>query len=94
MDPMIKSAEERLLRLSSDEETLRLYEAREEALIEYNSAISAARRAGEKKGLEEGEKKGKMEGKLETAKNLLSLGVDINSIAKATGLSKSQIQKL
>ncbi|MCD9023801.1 Rpn family recombination-promoting nuclease/putative transposase [Cohnella silvisoli] len=107
MDSTIKSAEERLLRLSSDKETLRLYEAREEALIEHNSAMSAAKRSGMKKGIEEGERiglekgmekglqkgiqEGLREGKLETAMNLLSLGIDIEVIEKATGLSKSEI---
>ena len=89
MDSTIKSAEERLLRLSSDEETLRLYEAREEALIEYNSAMSAAKRSGMKKGIEEGKLEGKAEGKLETAKNLLALGADVEMIEKATGLSRA-----
>ncbi|MCD9023808.1 Rpn family recombination-promoting nuclease/putative transposase [Cohnella silvisoli] len=133
MDSTIKSAEERLLRLSSDEETLRLYEAREEALIEHNSAMSAAKRSGMKKGIEEGERiglqiglqkgiqeglqkgiqeglqkgiqeglqkgiqeglqEGLREGKLETAKNLLSLGINIEMIEKATGLSRAEFLK-
>ncbi len=34
------------------------------------------------------------EGKIETAKNLLGLGVDIDIISKSTGLSIEEIEKL
>ncbi|MCD9020862.1 hypothetical protein K7P76_03430 [Cohnella sp. NL03-T5] len=102
MDSTIKAAEERLQRLSGDEQTLQLYEAREEALIEYTSSISAARRAGmkegveigEKKGEEKGERNGRIKAKQEIAKNMLSLGLDIESIEKCTGMSVEEIQKL
>ena len=42
MDPVIRKAEERLEWLSSDEETIKLYKAREEALIEKMSLIDEA----------------------------------------------------
>jgi recombination-promoting nuclease RpnB len=49
-------------------------------------------------GLEEGALKGKLEGKLEerfeVAKNLKNLGVDIQVIAKSTGLTLEQIKQL
>lgn len=38
--------------------------------------------------------KGKLEGKLETAKSLKNLGVSIETIIEATGLSKEEIKKL
>ena len=41
-----------------------------------------------------GEKRGKKAGIMETARNLLSLNIDINDISKATGLSKSELKKL
>ncbi|WP_281287160.1 hypothetical protein [Paenibacillus hemerocallicola] len=40
MGPVIGKTEERLEWLSSDEETIRLYEAREHSLIERNSLIA------------------------------------------------------
>ena len=47
---------------------------------------------------EESYNRGKLEGKLEgyknTAKNLLVMGLPIEAIAKATGLSTYEIQKL
>ena len=48
----------------------------------------------EKTLYEGAERKGKIEGKIEVAKNLKSLGVDIKTIQKSTGLSQEQIEKL
>jgi predicted transposase/invertase (TIGR01784 family) len=39
-------------------------------------------------------KEGKREGKLETARELLKRGVDINIIAEVTGFSREEIEKL
>ncbi|GHV30760.1 hypothetical protein FACS1894167_12110 [Synergistales bacterium] len=54
------------------------------------SVITSAERRGEAKG----EAKGLAKGKAEIAKNLLSLGVDYETIAKATGLSVAEIESL
>ena len=43
---------------------------------------------------EEGIELGKQEDKKEIAKNMLNLGADLNFIAKSTGLSKEEINKL
>ncbi len=48
----------------------------------------------ELRGMEKGMEKGKKEGILETAKNLKNIGIDIDKIAKATGLTKEEIEKL
>ncbi|WP_168118785.1 Rpn family recombination-promoting nuclease/putative transposase [Paenibacillus sp. HB172176] len=81
MDANIKKTEELLLRLSSDEETYRLYEAREHSLMERNSLIAD----GVAKGIEKG--------KQEVIKNMLKEGVDVELIAKVTGLSIEEIRK-
>lgn len=78
MDPVIKKAEERLEWLSGDEDTLRLYEAREFSRYERNSIIADA----------------KEEGRKEIARKLLALEVDLQKIAEATGLSEEEIKKL
>ena len=44
--------------------------------------------------VEEAEKRGREEAKMANAKNLKQLGVDVETIAKATGLSKDVIEKL
>ncbi|MGC4377655.1 hypothetical protein WD019_12040 [Fictibacillus sp. Mic-4] len=42
----------------------------------------------------EGIKEGKEKGKQEVAVNLLELGVDLETIIKATGLTSTEIEKL
>jgi predicted transposase/invertase (TIGR01784 family) len=42
----------------------------------------------------EGKIEGKLEGKIETATELKNFGVDLKIIAKATGLSEEEIDKL
>ncbi len=64
----------------TEEQLKAIRQAQDEAAIEY----------GEKKGFA----RGKAEAKRETAKNLLALGVDINIIAQATGLTPEEIQAL
>ncbi|HCL57989.1 MAG TPA: transposase, partial [Spirochaetia bacterium] len=45
-------------------------------------------------GIKKGEIKGKIEGKIETAKNMLKMKFEIDSIRMATGLSFEEIEKL
>lgn len=45
-------------------------------------------------GRQEGRQDGRQEEKLEIAKNMIKLGIDIDTIIKATGLSKEIIEKL
>ena len=42
----------------------------------------------------EGLAEGSRQAKLETAKNLLDIGLSIENIAKTTGLSREEIEKL
>ena len=110
MDPLIRTAEERLAFLSGDEQMLRLYEAREEALIERNSLISEAREEGleigmaegreigREEGREEGRQEGRQEGSreraIEIAKNLMALNINMEQIVKATNLTVDEIEAL
>ena len=57
---------------------------------DWNNVVKFAEYKAELKGKEEG----KAEGKAETAKNLLALGVDFATIAKATGLTEEEILAL
>ncbi|MEZ7892957.1 MAG: hypothetical protein QMC67_14540 [Candidatus Wallbacteria bacterium] len=41
-----------------------------------------------------GEQIGMLKGKLETAANLLAIGIDIKTIAKATGLTEKEITNI
>ena len=58
------------------------------------TARGEGRLEGHAEGLEEGRAEGRAESKLEDAKNLKCLGVSIDIIAKATGLSVEEIAKL
>lgn len=49
---------------------------------------------GRAKGLEEGRTEGIQSEKAETAKRLLAIGMDINTIAIATGLSAKDIETI
>ena len=52
------------------------------------------RAEGREAGREAGREEGREEAKMKTAKNLKQLGVDVETIAKATGLSKDVIENL
>ena len=52
------------------------------------------RKIGVEEGMEKGMEKGKKEGKLETARGLIKNGIDFEVIARATGLSREEIEKL
>ena len=85
MDPVIRKAEERLEWLSSDEETVKLYKAREEALIEKMSLIGEA----EERGL----RKGEHSKAIEIAKNLIDV-LDTQTISLKTGLPIEEVEDI
>ena len=49
---------------------------------------------GEAKGIAQGFSDGSRHAKLETAKNLRGLGLSIENIAQATGLSKEEVKNI
>lgn len=95
---VIKEAKEVYEELTGDEEVKRLAEIRLMSHLEEQSALETARRNGEEKGKEIGIKQGKEIGikynKKETAKKLLKMNLTIEQIAKATGLSKEEVEDL
>ena len=73
------------------------HEAYQRALMnywDYHNTMEAAIQEGMEKGMEKGIEKGKTEGKIETARNLKQLGVSMDVIVQATGLSEAEIQQL
>lgn len=85
MDLGIKMAEEKLERLSSDPETIALYQAREDAAHERANLIST--------GVEQGIKQGIKQGIYEVAINLLDI-LDNEMISKKTGLPVEEVMAL
>ena len=88
--------------ISQDKQKRLEYEARQKAILDYNQFMYEAeqrgKEQGEKIGREQGEKIGREQGEkekgIQIAKNLLSLGLDVNTIMTATGLSLQDIEVL
>ena len=81
-DPYIASAYQQLQVISQDKQKRLGYEAGEKAMRDNNQSMFEA------------EQRGRQEEAIMIAKNLISLGSDINFIAEATNLSIEQIQSL
>lgn len=88
--PYIESAYQQLQIISQDKDKRLEYEARQKAILDHNQFMYEAEQRGEQRGREQGEKIGREA----TAKNLLSLGVSIDTIAAATNLSIAEIEAL
>ncbi len=83
---------------TQDEINRRKYEQREKAIRDHYSFLAGALEESMEKGLEKGRAEGRAEGEKEKAmsiaKNLLALDLPMETIAKATGLSEQEIDKL
>jgi len=77
-NPQMRKAVGVLKELSADERTRMLYEDREKARRDIASMMGGARK----------------EGHIDVARNLLGLAVPIETIIKATGLSREEIERL
>ena len=64
------------------------------AEYDYDTDIAVQRRESFEDGFSAGEERGRNEAKIETAKNLLSIGLSQDQIASVTGLSVEEIEKL
>lgn len=82
----VKKAEEELEYLSGDAAERRLAELREKAIRDEAAAIAGATRRGIEKG--------KKEEKFQIAKKMLKESIEIETIARITGLTKEQIENL
>ena len=85
-NPVIQKATDMLMAMSRDEEERLRYEAREEFLLDQQYRLQAAR--GE--GIEEGIIKNKQE----TARKLITKGMDDQFIREITGLELEEISSL
>ena len=86
----LKEAVKKLDNLSEDERMQRIADLRQKAIMDEKAIYE--------KGLEVGIEKGIMEGsqkeKIEIAKKMLELKIDKETIAKATGLTEQEIEKI
>ena len=97
-DPMITAAMLIESEFWADDTERELYFAMQKQLMDEASAERSISIYAHQKGLEEGLQKGKAEGehlgKLETARNLLQMGIPAEKISLATGLPEDEIAKL
>ena len=87
--------------VNDDKLAREIIEAQEKWDLDYKAGISCAKKEGlaegHATGLAEGHAAGLAEGKLEKEKmikNLLKMNMDIETISKATGLTKDELEKL
>ncbi|CAH1200775.1 hypothetical protein PAECIP111893_01562 [Paenibacillus plantiphilus] len=93
-EPTLKKAMDTLEFLSQDREARRLYEERQKYLHDEASMIEWATEKGLKKGRAEGRAEGEHAKAIAIAKNMLSMGIEVSVIAKASGLSESEVVSL
>lgn len=96
--PGLEEARERLKLDNMTKDELAAYYRHLDNIVILRDNINTEREEGRAEGLEEGLNKGKEEGareaNLNNARNLKKLGVAIEIISQATGLSKEEIEKL
>ncbi|WWP22062.1 Rpn family recombination-promoting nuclease/putative transposase [Paenibacillus amylolyticus] len=88
-EPILKKAMDTLEFLSQDREARRLYEERQKYLHDEVSVIEWAMEKGIAQGIEKGLVEGEKRKTIEIVKNMLSLGLEVAVIAKASGLPES-----
>ena len=93
-DEIIERAYEELNRCSWNEIEFRTYEQEEKYEWSHRGVMAAQFDEGLEKGREEGIKEGIKKEKRHTAKTMFLKGIDVETIAEITGLSKEEIGKL
>lgn len=100
--PEVKEAMDELTFLSHDKEFREEYEARQKLINDEYAALAIAEQLGEKRGIEKGIAEGEAIGlekgatakAKETAINLLKIGLSIEQISQATGLSINELEDI
>ena len=90
----IQAAKEHYEELKKDKHEMELAELREKYIMDQKSISKAGYDRGYDAGYDKGETSGYDKAKIETAKELLKQGVESKIIAKATGLTEKDLEKL
>ena len=93
-NPLMSKANQVMDIFYLDEQERKRYEAAWEYESDRLSMISESERKGLERGKSLGLAEGSRQAKLETAKNLLHLGLSRENIAQATGLTKAEVEAL
>lgn len=99
---IMSEVKKRLVELNADYEMQVLMDMHERAVMDYNSNLAAGMERAQKEGLEKGLAEGLVQGhaqglqeaQINIAKSMKEMGIDIDTISKATKLSKEEIEKL
>ena len=98
MSPVLQMLNEKIDILTLSPIERKLYESRMKLKSDITTISETQFSAGVERGLAEGKSLGLAEGSrqkaLETARNLLAIGLSIESIAKATGLTVQEVETL
>ena len=95
----IRKAQDKIDLVSRDKDAMRLYEARQIGIMDYNSGMSYARREGRTEGLAEGRTEGLAEGlaegrnqaMLEVARKMLVNKIPVALIVETTGFDEGVV---
>ena len=101
-DDIVKEFRESVEEANKDELVVKWFTPEQEREMRENYIRSEAEEKGMKRGINEGKKVGIAEGKkagileglLQTAKNMLDAGMNIETISKLTGLSVKKIKDM
>jgi predicted transposase/invertase (TIGR01784 family) len=89
---------ETLKYISADDETRAIANLRQKTINDHNSEMTVAREEAREEGIAIGEERGRAEGELKEktkiARNLLSIGLEVEQIAATTSLSIEEIEAL
>ena len=98
MSPVLQMLNEKIDVLTLSPTERKLYESRMKLKSDITTIsetqFSAGVERGKSLGLAEGEARGSRQKALETARNLLVIGLSIDNIAKATGLTVQEVATL
>jgi len=92
--PMMRKANDTITLMEMSPRDKWLYDSRMKYEHDRASCINEGYRQGIEQGLEQGFADGSYKTKLETARNLFRLGLSIENIAEATGLSEEEVKRI
>ena len=92
--PILQMLNEKIDVLSLSPEERKLYESRMKLKSDIATISEVQFKAGAKWGLAEGKSLGSCQAKIETARNLRAMGLSIENIAQATGLTVQEVETI
>ncbi len=92
-DPEMKRAFEEWEEISRDAHAWAEYESRRKAILDEAAVVREAE-IREQRARQEGRQEGQREAKLDMVRSLLSYGVDMDAICKASGLTRQEVEEV